>query len=551
MRIIERAQFKLTELFNNFKYQLPKDPEKLLYDFYFMFTFGENIGSRDDAANYVIAETRDIIVNKLTLHMIEAVRFALSCELRHIVDQCNYDPNKLQLRISREFIPQLYSALVTSPKTVDEPEVDARFVSTPRRIRIATRNSPQERLRAYKLLLRLQRQLNVSDFELSKIAEDTFISLKWDTNYGGKNWAMIAKAFNMLVSANTTNQKGVAIDHTYNLQHNTGSVFTKLDTYYKDNGYDWLKSALNWKRDIIDIQGYYRKVSTQLRPMVAFISKTVYNKSLDDYYANSIKISGSVTNCDFTVEGGDKLHSVFDFFRDLAEQNIDISKLLWLTDADVKDSSIIYKAGGHVKVLGGEILRAEIDPTPCFSISIVNTLINKNVFLKLCICSTLVINGATVVNCRLDRSTWLRGKLKDSYFEYGTWKNGVFENSTWFDGVWEDGVWVNGTWRSGIWKDGVWKNGVWIKGKWENGIWENGRWMYGNWENGEWRGGVWKDGIWRGGIWRGGQWYKGNIVSKKYGETLEEVKIDPAKFYALEDRSSTLEELKDLINRFT
>lgn len=73
-------------------------------------------------------------------------------------------------------------------------------------------------------------------------------------NYAGKPWSNIADAWLRLrdASDNDLNEKSVAIDHIYDLQHNTGSVFTKLKEYEIGEGFEWLTDALDFKRDIAD-----------------------------------------------------------------------------------------------------------------------------------------------------------------------------------------------------------------------------------------------------------------------------------------------------------
>lgn len=72
----------LTEAFSNFSYILPKDPEKMLYDFYFL-TFGAMETRADEKFNYAIAEAKDTVCRSLQKHMLKALRFAIACELRH------------------------------------------------------------------------------------------------------------------------------------------------------------------------------------------------------------------------------------------------------------------------------------------------------------------------------------------------------------------------------------------------------------------------------------------------------------------------------------
>ena len=80
----------------------------------------------------------------------------------------------------------------------------------------------------------------------------------------------------------------VAIDHVYDLQHNTDTVFNKLQEYYKD-GYQWIKDALDDKANVksyFDLLGKSSSVVKRLAPPV------LYNKLGEAKYKEKIKTTG-------------------------------------------------------------------------------------------------------------------------------------------------------------------------------------------------------------------------------------------------------------------
>jgi hypothetical protein len=107
--------------------------------------------------------------------------------------------------------------------------------------------------------------LSRNDFvEASKILYDQGT---WAPSYGGKAWARICNGWMILNASDKifphTKQSldsmvkpmGVAIDHVYDLQHNTDTVFNKLRSYYSvNNGYQWIKQALDHKANV---RSYY------------------------------------------------------------------------------------------------------------------------------------------------------------------------------------------------------------------------------------------------------------------------------------------------------
>ena len=72
----------LFEQFSNWEYKPPEDPELLLYDFYF-FTLAGKSETGNDIFNHALKQGLEKAVNNLTTHMLSALRFSVSSELRH------------------------------------------------------------------------------------------------------------------------------------------------------------------------------------------------------------------------------------------------------------------------------------------------------------------------------------------------------------------------------------------------------------------------------------------------------------------------------------
>jgi len=77
----------------------------------------------------------------------------------------------------------------------------------------------------------------------------------WSPNYGGLAWGNICDAWFSLYNAKSINDIAVYIDHIYDIQHNTGTIFSKLSSYYNTSnelfrgskGYDWIYKLLDMK----------------------------------------------------------------------------------------------------------------------------------------------------------------------------------------------------------------------------------------------------------------------------------------------------------------
>ena len=89
----------------------------------------------------------------------------------------------------------------------------------------------------------------------------------------------------------------VALDHVYDLQHNTGSIFTKNIEYAKKGkkvellgllgqkytvrtdkpDFSWIKKALDFKRDLTSVRELLNKVSPSMRTLA---SRIIKNKNI-------------------------------------------------------------------------------------------------------------------------------------------------------------------------------------------------------------------------------------------------------------------------------
>ncbi len=289
---------KLFELFGNFKYKLPKDPELMLYDFYFMTSFGSTVGGANMNAEYAIEEAMIDVVDALHIHMKKAVFFALCAEIRHLFDM--YDLKQISRQISKEqleFLQEYYKQIhllnnlntgITHALGMDGPiEISQRDRD------LLSVENVKNRLRSHEAVKITMKKMNWSRSKFARFCEDAFNAKGWQSSYGGKPWAAIGKALYKLENAKKKSEKTIWIDHAYDLQHNTDTVFNKLKLYYKNSGFGWIKRALDWKRDVTDYRDFYKKVSPQLRGMVAYISKVLTGKSIisvDDEEAKVTKV---------------------------------------------------------------------------------------------------------------------------------------------------------------------------------------------------------------------------------------------------------------------
>ena len=305
---------RFNEIFQNFEYKMPDDPELMLYDFYFMSVIAAHVDlPNEPEAELVIKQSVEKLVNEMYSHMSKALKWSLSCEIRHIFDS-SFRPESKESKEMFEKYPnfsvEFYKALIRLKTSQSLPsyladikardieeftdELGNRFEQDP----MVYKGNNSEREKANRAIKMVQRQLNISNLKLAQIYMDFYYGGYWgshQTSYGGPKWGDIAKGWYKLLQAKTLQQKIIWIDHAYDLQHNTSTVFNKIQGYVKSSGYGWIFKALEWKKWIDDPRQFYYKVSPQLKRLVAYISKNNYGLAMDSFTgAEKPKISPSV-----------------------------------------------------------------------------------------------------------------------------------------------------------------------------------------------------------------------------------------------------------------
>jgi len=454
---IIRVKPKIKEIFSNFVYRMPDDPELILYDFYFLTTYGKDIETNMPEADFAINEAVEQIIENLHTHMLKAVKYALCAEIRHIFDATATESLKQLVEKNkniRTFIKTYYKKYITFTEISRTPLdflLDDRSGGADRLRNVLSKETDSKRKSSYRAITETQKELKITNLELSKIFEYLFLNLVWQSQFGGSAWADIAKSYYMLLKAKRKNEKIIAIDHAYDLQHNTDTVFNKLQIYYKD-GYSWIRDALDWKRDVEDIRFFYNKVSPQLRRIVAFIAYNVYGITMEDkLYQHGVWTGGA-------WKGG-----------------------IW-TGGTWKKGTWIYGTWENGIWEDG------------------------------------TWESGTWKNGTWKNGTWKFGTWVDGTWKRGTWENGVWQNGTWKDGTWIYGIWKSGIWKNGFWEDGIWELGTWENGDWKNGTWRDGIWKDGIWKNGIWQNGTWEKGVWKDGVWKDGIWKNGKIWNSETRE---------------------------------
>jgi hypothetical protein len=129
------------------------------------------------------------------------------------------------------------------------------------------------------------KQTGMKEADFVDIAEAAFGGgeLSWAGAYGGKPWANICDGWQKLKNS-PKEQLSIWIDHIYDLQHNTDTVFNKLQSYYKESeGWSWIKRALDFKFKSTNVYQFFDKVSPDLKNFAAAVIKDMSGTDFESW----------------------------------------------------------------------------------------------------------------------------------------------------------------------------------------------------------------------------------------------------------------------------
>ena len=162
----------------SFRYSLPKEKDKQLYDFY-MSTLLDVTGDKE--LDFLVDEVKETVTRSLRDLLIDALLFAIAAEIRHVFDRNPVEMllKKLSSSEAKVFLDYAHRYAVKSHAKID-------FSGTERRIGAAniTKGSKKSYQASYKALLATKKASVVID-AASKLFGDSKL---WNNNYGGKSW---------------------------------------------------------------------------------------------------------------------------------------------------------------------------------------------------------------------------------------------------------------------------------------------------------------------------------------------------------------------------
>ncbi len=281
---------------NNFTYQIPKDKEQLIYDFYAVTNlsggmlpgFPEPLHSsfrrHEETLDFIREEIMNQLCDYLIVELKDAVLFAVSAEFRHLHDENTQ-------AILREWAQKnkILSFYVRYHGMCPISEM-GRFNEEAKnyyrdKYLPSTKKNHSKDFFPYVASYNSVKLSGASPQKFFKIAEKAFMELRWEEGFGGESWAEIAKSGYLLYNLKKDDElmkKITIIDYIYHLQHNTNTVFNKLNSYYK-NAYEWILEGLNFRANLENFYLLIGKCSSGLKPFLYALIHDMYGVSKEKF----------------------------------------------------------------------------------------------------------------------------------------------------------------------------------------------------------------------------------------------------------------------------
>ena len=252
-------------------YKPSNNQKVLLYDFYvlsYLSTLpldptqkgysGTLLGRNPNEIKLDIEYAQSVLLPILVKKLKNALFLGVCAELRHIFDKPQdyslFKDNKLC-----KYYLRYYSSLTGNVPDEFKPNRD---VKNPR-----VTAKEKSYLISYKAAMMAIKKAGSSTIAFAELARDLFKEMDWNSSYGGNKWAEIADGYLLLAKSHTNNEKQIAIDHAYDLQHNTGTALNKVKDFAINTNFAWIQVALDHKRDAKSMYELLPECSSDMRKL--------------------------------------------------------------------------------------------------------------------------------------------------------------------------------------------------------------------------------------------------------------------------------------------
>jgi hypothetical protein len=282
-------------------YNLSNNPKTLLYDFYvlsYLSTlpissvdkgFRGNLIGRDPVeVKLDIEHAQNVLFNPLIKKLKSAIFVALTAEIRHVFDR----EQDFSLFRNNELFKN-YTRYYFELRGDMPPEFHSKRDIRTSKVNPSKNVYKESLIAASKAITKTGKSREA----FAELCAKIFTEMDWYEGYGGEKWKEIANAYMMLNNASSYRDKQIAIDHAFDLQHNTGTVLNKVKEFQIDGSYEWLDTALSLKRDVDSMYKLLPYCSSDMRRLanevfkIANISKGSIvspSKSVNKNFSQSI-----------------------------------------------------------------------------------------------------------------------------------------------------------------------------------------------------------------------------------------------------------------------
>jgi len=268
------------------------------------------------------------------------------------------------------------------------------------------------------------------------IARHAFKDLSFNGGYGGKAWAGIAAGWISLYESQGDRGKNIAsIDHVFDLQHNTGSVFNKLKSYYKDKTrYKWLEYALDKKRDAVSLYELLPYVSPNLKNFIMIETRRLGQPAFGDWAKEHR----------FFFSDDPEYYGISDLGH-----NVDLDSIKkyypWILKADMTGASISLTEE-YIKGQRGKGHKAKSKLVPM----ITGATWNGGDF-KEGVFTGGTFNGGRFLYGKFNESEFNGGEFMDGKFQYSKFNGGDFYGGSMSASKFNAGDWYGGNFIGNEW----------------------------------------------------------------------------------------------------
>lgn len=311
-------------------YKVSNSPKVLLYDFYLLSYLSSLIldpGTRKDvgltgvgySGKFFGREGKELdediqnaqrkLLPFLGTKLSQALFIAIASELRHVLDR-NQQWSKFKHTDNKTFRNYIRTLRLMTDNELKD------FHPTRNLERPELEVDSKGRKVAYQAAKKAIKETGGNVIDFARMSADAFKDLNWSPAYGGKAWADIAQGYIDLRQAlNNYNPEApnpssesaekliAAIDHAFDLEHNTGTVLNKVKYFSVGGDYYWIATALDDKRDA-DMYSIASKASSDMRKLGHEVLKVagIQDKQLKKVPAeagiptNKIKLVGFTSN---------------------------------------------------------------------------------------------------------------------------------------------------------------------------------------------------------------------------------------------------------------